>query len=205
MEYFFVEIGDYFIYLYSLSLIAGIGIHKRITSHTLCAVVMVIFEVLTLVDNALYNFILTLNVHSGRIVWYLSWILFNLLSIWFIDNLHARFGQKVSSICRLVRLSFFAFLVIYASEFLDRYTFNDDLFYFASLTAKSSIQLGVVVILFVGLFARYEASFSVPHGAHNRAVNWYQSLESMPPLKRARELEKWEEYTRSLPSDNGFR
>jgi hypothetical protein len=55
---------------------------------------MIFFEVLTLLQNPLYKFILTLDVHSGRFGWYLSWLIFCLIPIWTLDYLHKNITCK---------------------------------------------------------------------------------------------------------------
>jgi hypothetical protein len=205
MEQFFLEIDYYLIYGYSLSLIAGILVFKHLNSYTITALLMVLFEfLLSKINGPLYGFILTLNIHSGRITWYLSWILFNLLAVYSLDYLHAKFSISKSSISKLIRICLLSFVLTYFFDFMDRYLALHDSFYYFILIIRSSIQIGIVFTLFYGLFKTEDLYQEIPHAAHNRSVTWFQSLNSLPPLQRAKELQEWEEFTNDLPTDKSL-
>jgi hypothetical protein len=69
---------------------------------------------------------------------------------------------------------------------------------------KYTVQVGIVSALFIGLFQSENIKESLPHAAHSRSVTWYQSLQGLPPLQRARELEKWEAFTKDLPTEKSL-
>jgi hypothetical protein len=204
MEQFFLGIENYLVYGYSLSLIASILIFKKLNSHAVSSIVMIFFEILTLLQNPLYDFILTLNVHSGRIVWYLSWLIVCLIPIFILDYLHKKMSLFKSASFKLVRISFIAIIFITFLDCLDRYTINHESTWFLILLMKYTVQVGIVSALFIGLFQSENIIESLPHAAHSRSVTWYQSLQDLPPLQRARELEKWEAFTKDLPTENSL-
>jgi hypothetical protein len=205
MEQFFIGIDNYFLHAYSLLLMAGILVFKRINSHIISATVMVVFETFFgFVEEPLFKFILTLGTHPGRITWYLSWILFNLISIRLLDYYHEKLSLSKSSTSKLIRLSFCTFVFIYIVDCFDRYITNYDFMYLVLNLLKVSIQLGIVTLLFAGLFFAKRKANLTPHAAHNRCVTWFQSLHSLPPLQRAKELQEWEEFTNDLPTDKSL-
>jgi hypothetical protein len=205
MEQFFIGIGTFLIYGYSLSLIAGILIFKKLNSYTITVLTMFLFEVfMTHIESPLYDYILTFDIHSGRTIWYLSWMLFNLVTITFIEFVHTRLGIYRGSLFRLIKFALLIFALIYVMEFIDRYFTKFDSAPFIFLLIKSSIQLGVVFSLLYRLVKPDLDNAIIPHAAHNRSVDWFQSLHNLPPLQRARELEKWEEFTKHLPTDKSL-
>ncbi len=177
---------------------------KRLNSHVVSSIVMIFFEIITLLENPLFEFILTLGIHSGRVVWYCSWILFSLIAVWILDYFHKRLSLVKSISFKLIRIAFLTTVAFNIIDCIDRYTINHEMTWFIILFAKSTIQIGFVIALFIGLFKHDETLINIPHAAHNRSVNWFQSLQGMPPLQRARELEKWEAFTKNLPTDKNL-
>jgi hypothetical protein len=205
MEQFFLGIDSYFLHAYSLLLMAGIFVYKQLNSHTISATVMVLFEVFFgFIEDPLFDFILTLGTHSGRITWYLSWILFWLVSIYLLDSFHQKLSIYKTPITNLIRRSFFFMIVIYIIDCFDRYFTNYDFMYSVLMLLKITIQVGIIALLFAGLLFQRRDVTSTPHAAHNRSINWFQSLQNLPPLQRARELEKWESFTKDLPTDKSL-
>jgi hypothetical protein len=200
MEEFFIGIESYLIYFYSLSLIAGILLFKELNSHVVSSIVMIFFEVITLLESSIYDYVLTLGTHYGRALWYLTWILFSLLAVWSLDYLHRRFSLIRCISYRLIRTGFLLSIFINIIDCIDRYTFNSEITWFAILFAKSTIQIGFIVSLFIGLLTKQKSSSNIPLGAHNRAIKWYQSLRNLPPHEHALQLEEWRDYVSKLPT-----
>ncbi len=166
---------------------------------------MVLFEVfMTNIEEPLFDFIITFDVHSGRAIWYLSWMLFNLVTIFFLEFIHTRLGIHMGALFKLIKFALLVFVFINALDCFDRYITKLDSGSFIILLLKASIQIGIISSFFYRLIKPDLDNLEIPHAAHNRSVNWFQSLYNLPPLQRARELEKWEEFTKNLPTDKSL-
>jgi hypothetical protein len=177
-------------------------VFKKLNSYTVTALTMVLFEAfLNNIEDVLYDFILTLGTHGGRITWYFSWVAFNLFIVHLLDFFHTKLSIPKGFLFKSIRLCLLAFVFTYALDCLDRYVLIHDSTYFILLLLRSAIQIGIVCTFAYFLFKEKSLIIEMPHAAHNRSVDWFQSLQNLPPLQRARELEKWEVFTNNLPTD----
>jgi hypothetical protein len=200
MEYYYSIIDKYLLHSFLLVLLASALVFKNLNEHLLTTLVLAIFEVFSdVIEEPLFEFSLSLGVHEGRIVWYFSWVLVNLLAVKFIDFSHNILSFSSDRLVNAIRFSFLAFALIHFVSFIFRYIIDNEIVDNIILTSKFSVQIGVVSILLIGLLksGKYKSKF-IPKGSHNRSVKWYQELMLLPPEKRVNEFIKWQEYTQSL-------
>lgn len=205
MQHLFLEINNYLVAIYLLVLLASIFIFKEFNSHTLSALLMLTFEIIMrLAENPIYDFILTLGVHFGRLFWFGFWSVFNILFVRIIYYLHDRLSLKKGRASRLVTKALMLFVVIHILGYFDAYFIRTEFSEICFLALKAAGQIAIILVLLYDLGNKSYKEVAFSKAAHNRSVNWYQQIMKLPVEQRPIELLKWREFTENLETNNNI-